>query len=104
MNKVYYMCFFQQGESHEPLKPDSQQLEKFREYRLRVMTMARVAVELLFYLTFAWALMVICYGRRNTGFYWMTNGIDDLLPRFNKVSQCMAGNVGPERIAVAWKQ
>lgn len=47
--------------------------------------MAQVAIELFFYLTFAWALMVICYGRRNTGHYWMTNGIDELLPRFNKV-------------------
>ena len=47
--------------------------------------MAQVVIELFFYLTFAWALMVICYGRRNTGHYWMTNGIDELLPRFNKV-------------------
>lgn len=77
--------FLQQGESDEPRKPDREQLEKFREYRVRVMTMARVAIELFFYLTFAWALMVICYGRRDTGHYWMTNGIDELLPRFHKV-------------------
>ena len=51
--------------------------------------MAQVTIELFFYLTFAWALMVICYGRRNTGHYWMTNGIDELLPRFNKVMYFM---------------
>lgn len=76
---------FHQGESHKPLKPDKHQLERFREYRLRVMIMARVLVELGFYMIFAWALMVICYGRRDTGHFWMTNGIDELLPKFDKV-------------------
>ena len=69
--------------------PDQDQLRLFREYRLRVLTMAQVAIELFLYLTFAWALMVICYGRRNTGHYWMTNGISELLPRFNKVMYFM---------------
>lgn len=77
--------FVPQGESREPQRPDKQQLEQFRKYRKRVITMARVAIELFFYFTFAWALMVICYGRKDTGHYWMTNGIDELLPRFDKV-------------------
>lgn len=84
-------CLFFQGESYNPLKPDKQQLETFREYRLRVLIMARVLVELAFYLVFAWALMVICYGRRDTGHYWMTNGIDELLPKFHKVTPCKIG-------------
>ena len=51
--------------------------------------MARVAIELFFYLMFAWALMVICYGQRDTGHFWMTNGVDELVPRFDKVLKYM---------------
>lgn len=77
--------FTQQGEIEEPLKPDDQELENFRAHRKRVLTMARVLIELMFYLMFAWSLMVICYGRRDTSHFWMSNGIDELLPRFDKV-------------------
>ncbi|XP_068681978.1 polycystin-1-like protein 2 isoform X4 [Montipora foliosa] len=73
------------GEFEEPVKPNKHDLESFRTYRKRVLTMARVIIELIFYLMFAWALMAICYGRRDTSHYWMTNGIDRLLPRLEKV-------------------
>ncbi|XP_074631330.1 polycystin-1-like protein 2 isoform X3 [Acropora palmata] len=83
-NQTFMLSSKVKGEIEEPLKPDDQELENFRVHRKRVLTMARVLIELVFYLMFAWSLMVICYGRRDTSHFWMTNGIDELLPRFDK--------------------
>ena len=62
--------------------PKQRELERFRQYRVRVFLMSRVLIEMFFYLTFAWSLMVICYGRRDTGHFWMTDGLNKVFNNF----------------------
>ncbi|XP_031571405.1 polycystic kidney disease protein 1-like 2 isoform X3 [Actinia tenebrosa] len=73
------------GEVKEPKSPKNEELEAFRQYRVRVLMMARTLIELFFYLTFVWMLMVICYGSRDVGRFWMTNGLQNILKKFDKV-------------------
>ncbi|XP_048586754.1 uncharacterized protein LOC5520731 isoform X2 [Nematostella vectensis] len=73
------------GEIEEPKSPKREEMEVFRQYRVRVLNMARTLIELFFYLTFAWMLMVLCYGSRSVGRFLMTKGIDDILIKFDKI-------------------
>jgi hypothetical protein len=75
------------GEVKEPKSPKNEELETFRQYRVRVLMMGRTLIELFFYLMFVWMLMVICYGSRDVGRYWMTSGIEDILIKFDKVRE-----------------
>lgn len=79
------------GEVKEPQSPNNEDMETFRQYRVRVLKMARTLIELCFYLTFVWMLMVICYGSRDVGRYWMTHGINDMLIKFDKVVRLIDG-------------
>ena len=74
-----------QGEHKEPVQPKKEELTKFREYRVRVLAMARTLLEAFFYLTFAWMLLILVYGNRDTNRYNMTKNVRELLPRFGKV-------------------
>lgn len=73
------------GDVKEPQSPKNEDMETFRQYRIRVLKMARTLIELFFYLMFVWMLMVICYGSRDVGRYWMTHGVKDMLIKFDKV-------------------
>ena len=75
------------GESSNPVKPKSEELRKFREYRVRVLEMARILLEVFFYLMFAWMLLVVVYGYRDVNRYFLTKNVEELLPRFKKVNR-----------------
>ena len=59
--------------------------------------MSRVIIEATFYLTFAWALMVVCYGNRDTDHFHMTDGLEKVF--HNKVSPFRHYSIVSESLA-----
>ena len=63
--------------------PSGPELENFRRYHVRVFRMGRIVIKSICYLTFAWALFVVCYGNRDKTQFLMTKGLQNVFD--NKV-------------------
>ena len=79
------------GVGHEEVKwLKGEELEKARDFRLKLLEMFRTILEISFFLLFVILLMVVCYGNRKSSRFALTKTLEDTFSRFHLVRLCLS--------------